>query len=223
MSDGGGGRQPTLRATPSVTAARSWTPPRPVRCRGLFVLDQQARSLAFSDEILSVRHGTMAFQEHVRRALDASEILVRRVRPVVDLLLNPSQRVPSAVRCAPVETGSGTPQVYDVRAAVAGEVEQLLPVGEVGRGGQHGHLAARTEPALAAVARVEPGVSLHRQHPGDGLAVEVLPARGAPVDPPGSKARSPGRSARTVSSISTSRYSSSSGDSAQHTYPPAAA
>jgi AcrR family transcriptional regulator len=45
-----------------------------------FVLDQQARNLAFSDAIISPRHSTKAFQDHVSRALAASEILVDRVQ-----------------------------------------------------------------------------------------------------------------------------------------------
>lgn len=46
----------------------------------LYFLDQQAKNLAFSDALLSPQHGTQLFQRHVRRAFDASEILVERVR-----------------------------------------------------------------------------------------------------------------------------------------------
>ncbi|RXZ70751.1 TetR/AcrR family transcriptional regulator [Agromyces albus] len=51
----------------------------------LFILEQQATDLAFSDVILSPRTGTELFRQEIKRALQASIVLIDRVKAAGEL------------------------------------------------------------------------------------------------------------------------------------------
>src|SRR5262249_13434675 len=83
---------------------------------------------------------------------------------------------PPPLRGALLVAWAGGVEADEVLAPVAGEVHHLLaPAAEAGHRGPRGDHLDGPEEAVAAVALVEPGAGLLREHPREPLAVEVEP------------------------------------------------